>query len=271
MADLTAIKPCMLMYDIPERPPQGCRRLDNPSPRLRRIAIRLQLSVWVIPEGNIPYTHLDFMAANGATWDVARFDAENAESLISMGKKALKRDIDKAVDSLNRTVNTAARLLSEGELSAQEAEDRVSEARKRCDSVIADLTHAAQIFSISESDLPIESSYAAARVISTKMHERSRTYADAARRLAQEARASGNGGAAAIAAGALADDMPSNVLGDALIEATGDEDAAAPLLEAFAELPEAEPEDLQETDELQPVGPAAETVDWYARMQDDEY
>ncbi|HJZ56144.1 MAG TPA: hypothetical protein VKE74_14345, partial [Gemmataceae bacterium] len=81
----TNLRACLLIYDIPEH-----STVANPSGRLRRTAVRVNLFCWVIREGDIPYALLNTMATGGATWHVVKFDAGEAGKLIGMATEALK-------------------------------------------------------------------------------------------------------------------------------------------------------------------------------------
>src|SRR5438552_1177899 len=87
MSDASDLRACLLIYDIPER-----SAVANPSRFLRRLAVRVNLSCWVIPEGDVPYARLNEMATGGATWHVVRFDAAEAGKLVAMAAAAIRRE-----------------------------------------------------------------------------------------------------------------------------------------------------------------------------------
>src|SRR5262249_2769872 len=104
MSDATLnLQACLLIYDIPEN-----SAVANPSPRLRRMAVRVNLSCWVIREGDIPYALLNTMAEGGATWHVVQFDATEAGKLIGMATEALKRDLREALRRAGRSAERAS-------------------------------------------------------------------------------------------------------------------------------------------------------------------
>jgi len=81
-----------LSYDIPSE-----STIPNPSGRLRKIGVRTNLSVWIVPNEKIPYGLLDELTTAGARWDVVRFDASEAEHLALMATEALKREVAQAI------------------------------------------------------------------------------------------------------------------------------------------------------------------------------
>src|SRR5687767_14905134 len=115
----TSLQACLLIYDIPER-----SSVPNPSRRLRPIAVRVNLSCWVIREGDIPYALLHEMAAGGAMWHVVRFDASEGPKLVGMAVEAMKRDIRDAMQRANRSAEVAGRRM-------ETTQETPSEARRR--------------------------------------------------------------------------------------------------------------------------------------------
>jgi hypothetical protein len=87
------VVPCLLIYDIPQ-----ASGVANPSPSLRRRAVRINLSCWVILEADIPYSLLNEMHEGGATWHVVKFDVAERARLCQM-----------AIESIRKTVRDLAR------------------------------------------------------------------------------------------------------------------------------------------------------------------
>src|SRR5438105_3584365 len=57
-----ALSACLLVYDIPT-----AARVPNPSPRLRRLGVRINLSCRVVREGDVPYALLNSMREGGVS------------------------------------------------------------------------------------------------------------------------------------------------------------------------------------------------------------
>ena len=102
----TNLGACLLIYDIHQH-----SVVPYPSRRLRTVAVRVNLSCWVIREGDVPYALLHEMALGGATWHVVRFDAGEGPKLVGMAVEAIKRDIRDAMRRANRSAADAGRKL----------------------------------------------------------------------------------------------------------------------------------------------------------------
>lgn len=219
---------CLLIYDIPER-----SEVANPSGKLRRVAVRINLSCWVIREGDIPYYLLDEMRQGGATWHVVRFDAAEGGKIVGMAIAAMKKELKDAIDRARAALEAASQRVQDGRDSAAEFEQRVRANIRRHRQLIQDLTAAAQRFGIDAGAAGIGDAATAVACIQTAMVERARLYADAARRLRQTGTSLGAGmaaaaegdrpsGGAVLHAGVMADVMDENGV-----------DGAAALRDAF--------------------------------------
>lgn len=141
-----SLQASLLVYDIPEK-----SKLANPSGRLRSRGIRINLSCWVIPVGNEPWTLLDQLKRGGATWEMARFDAGDAGKLMAICINALKTDIKKAFESTARCV-TAAQEAATAAVDAKKATvkyaKRTGGAVRRLKSLLSDFEKVAAAFGI---------------------------------------------------------------------------------------------------------------------------
>jgi hypothetical protein len=187
----------LLQYDIPD-----AVDFPNPSPILRRIGFRSNLSVWVIPNHRIPWTLLNDMQAAGCIWHVVKFDTSEAKHLASMCAIALRQEIVDAVN-MARTSESAAM--------------RADLARAR--RLLADAREACKSFELNPDTFEFGNSHRALMSIGLAAKVRAKLYADAATEIAQLGDTVSQGMAAAIRAnevpvGIVADYMQDNCLDD---------------------------------------------------------
>lgn len=223
-----AIRASLLIYDIPQR-----SNLANPSPFLRRMAVRANLSCWIIPTHLIPYSYLNELADGGATWHVVQFDTNESEKLLKMARESIAREMRAALNRARKAAQDAAVAYEnpeEGETpTIANFEERVHRAVRRAEEVLRDLETAAGVFSIERSATPVAWAFEQATMIQTAAHERAKRYAEAAVTLRRIDPINGDG----LANAAEADELPAGILADALDEA-GASTEAAELRESFA-------------------------------------
>jgi len=216
------LQACLLIYDIPER-----STVRNPSNRLRWRAVRVNLSCWVIREGDIPYSLLNEMAAGGATWHVVRFDASEGVKLVRMAVEALKRDIRDAMRRANRSADAAGRRLDQTTDNPTEAKRRYAERARpiirRLNRLLADVQKAAERFGIDQTAISLADAHTSVRALQAGMLVRAKAYAEAV----EAVRALGD---EAMANAAAADLVPAGILADDIDERGGD---ASALRETF--------------------------------------
>lgn len=216
-----SLQACLLIYDIPER-----SSVKNPSDRLRSMAVRVNLSCWVIREGDIPYMLLNDMAKGGATWHIVRFDAGESEKLIGMAREALIRDIRDALRRADHSANSAAQPIEAGENTADNRAaliERVRPLVRRVNRLLADTRRVAERFGIDPASISIDDAAASVRALQAGMYARARVYADAAAKVREL-------GDDAMANAAAADLVPAGILADDIDDRGGD---ATALREAF--------------------------------------
>lgn len=217
------LQACLLIYDIPER-----STVPNPSRRLRTVAVRVNLSCWVIREGDIPFALLNEMAAGGATWHVVRFDAGEGVKLVGMAVEAIRRDIRDAMRRANKSAEAAGRKLDASAGSPVEAKrvyaERVRPVVRRLNRLLADVSKAAERFGIAPESISVGDALTAVNALQAGMLARARAYGAAV----EQVRALGD---AAMAAAAAADLVPMGVLADDIDDRGGD---ASALRDTFA-------------------------------------
>lgn len=217
---------CLLIYDIPENAPVG-----NPSDQLRRIAVRVNLSCWIIPESLIPYHLLNTMAAGGATWHVVRFDASEAEKLATMARDAIRRDIKQAISraraSIARTDNsTDAAMLEDSAEAERSYIRRTRNALNRARRLVKHLSAAASMFGIDKESINLADAFTSFEGITAGVQRKAKEYAELSALLRNVD--------PALAATAAADELPVCIMMDRLEDAGMDMSSGR---EMFAEEP----------------------------------
>jgi hypothetical protein len=203
---------CMLLYDIPTNAP-----VPNPSGRLRRIAVRVNLSCWVVPESRVPYHLLHDMAQGGASWHVVRFDTGEAGNLARMALDALRKEADAAVRRALRSEGRAADRAAEPEADPDAYLNLVRRAVRRAEGLLADL--AAGAASLGLGGLDTGNGLASLANLRSAAEARALLYAG----MREEAEKAGDARAAELAA---RDEVPGVVLADMLEERGVDVTAA---------------------------------------------
>lgn len=220
---MSGLRPCLLIYDIPQR-----SGVTNPSARLRRIAVRVNLSCWVIPESRIPYHLLSDMGNGGAVWQVVRFDDSEAGKLVKMAQAAMQRELDAAIARVRRSEGNAAEQMQGAEvdpaIAARNYQTRMRAALRRVERRAEDFRAAAGVFGI---DPNVINPLTAITAIKAGMEARAKAYVEAA----QTAREQGQEWAAQAA---QSDNLPVGVLADLVEENGGDVTA---LRDAFDNAP----------------------------------
>ena len=162
----------MLQYDIPVR--NGRDVYPNPSNQLRRRAIRTTKSVWVIPKSQIPYSMLNELSEAGGRWHCFRFDDRETDAILAMLAESLYDQVREAFDSLEDCIDRARN---------KEGTDRATHTRhaiERVETLLGDLTVAAEIFGLSQSHLPMQAMSGRIAAMTGATHARAREYARAA-------------------------------------------------------------------------------------------
>jgi hypothetical protein len=108
----TGLRLTMLMYDIPER-----SNVTNPSGRLRRIGMRINKSVWIVPTESVPQYLVNELITAGAAVITAPYDVEASKNLLVAAVAFANRELSEAV--------------SRAEASRQDAEDEFNRNGKR--------------------------------------------------------------------------------------------------------------------------------------------
>lgn len=230
-------RPVLFTYDIPD-----ASDYPNPSGVLRRYAVRLNLSCWLMDAGDIPNAMIGEMLDANCDPHTFRFDPADSKKLLTVAVAKLSREIDMAVRSAARSAQNAASQLATATattgMSAEDAharyEKRAAAVNARLDVLKGDLAAAAERLGINPEAIKLDRLALAGNELRDEMATRARAYLDAAR----AAEATGTDTGRAIAAAIRSDTMDPMVAADFLDENGGD---GSDLRAAFDTAPKPEP------------------------------
>lgn len=94
----------MFLYDIPDN-----LDVTNPSGYLRRLAVRINLSVWVMREDNVPHAYLAELTEEGVSWHLIPFAGVSADYVYGLCNLALNGECERIARSARRSILTAER------------------------------------------------------------------------------------------------------------------------------------------------------------------
>lgn len=181
---------CLLIYDIPET-----SEVENPSNEFRRIAVRVNLSCWVIPFDNIPWTILHNMNERGATTHIVKFDSSENEKLLTMCVSAIRADIRDTLERARLAMNRAGQSLLKPDPDANKEELRQSHLKyvkksksivKRLRGFLADMAIVSEQFGIGSTTIDLPQATQAIFSLQSVMHERAKMYVQSINRLQNE-------------------------------------------------------------------------------------
>lgn len=98
----------LLYYRIPAR-----LRIPNPSPRLCRRGVRVDGSVWVIEESQVPWALLDELNQAGAVADVVPFDPAARDTLRALCKLAIQEQAGQITERMGKALAKAKTMLDQ--------------------------------------------------------------------------------------------------------------------------------------------------------------
>jgi nucleotide-binding universal stress UspA family protein len=201
---------CMLFYDIPEG-----RRIKNPSRVLYPIAVRLQLSCWVIDDGDLPYHTLNRLREQGATWHVLEFSTRSAGKVAGLVAANLRQQIRETVARAQTAAARAARVLNQQDETPEERRDKFDAATRRIINNTARqlraFKSAAQKFGVEDSTISLSDAVLAANAVQHAMQARAKEFVKVTRTLRERA---GSFDPTGVITTAERDMMPPEILAD---------------------------------------------------------
>lgn len=97
-----SVRCSLLTYDIPEK-----SGVPNPSKQLRRRAVRVNLSCWVVPDDRMPHHLLESWDLTGVVYRVVPFDPAAADKLQQLARDAISETVRMLTDKLTKRVGKA--------------------------------------------------------------------------------------------------------------------------------------------------------------------
>jgi hypothetical protein len=141
------LRPWLFFYDIP-----AYRGIANPSVRLRRYAIRLNLSNWLVPENDIPYELISHLRSRGSNCHVIPFDHTRTENLVNTLITELGKYVSEATEEIEKANHNADRTFDTSEYNIEiRGKKYLAHAKlinKRIASLMGDMQAVAERFSI---------------------------------------------------------------------------------------------------------------------------
>lgn len=201
----------MLIYDIPDT-----AGFPNPSSRLRPIAIRVNLSCWIVPTHLIPWGLLHRMERAGCKWRTVKFDREEGDKLVGMAVDSIKGELNAAIARARKSARYAEMKYRRSKKAPEIAQGEYIKARnliqKRIRKLVKELRQVTTNFGIRET-LPFASTLDAVNAIHAEMAARARTYVEATSRIRY---ALGQNDPVALAA--ARDAIPAEIMADYLAD-----------------------------------------------------
>jgi hypothetical protein len=105
----------LLFYDIPQS-----LKVANPSAALRRCAVRVNLSCWVVPEERTPWDLIEELKSQNVDVQLIRFDENEAEKLRGMAREAMQRELARIKNGLEKSIDFAQHQLANAEFQVAE-------------------------------------------------------------------------------------------------------------------------------------------------------
>ncbi len=206
------MKTSLLMYDVPTS-----SEMNNPSNLLRRVALRINLSVWVVDSDRTPWTLLNEMTTAGVTWHLFPFAEEATENVLKVAADMLRKDLADISKRENEALVRADAQLAEA-LADNTAGDKTWDAArnkharhrestlKRTEKVVRDLETAAEMFGLDVGSFDFRKAHDRVKGIRSLNGARAASYAE----LAEAAKGT------AMEMAAKAGDVPAGILQDYL-------------------------------------------------------
>lgn len=173
------IRPVLFFYDIPTD-----SGFPNPSGYLRRFAVRINKSDWVMSESDVPHPLILEMLKVGATPRVVRFhDSENMK-LVRMAIESLREEIAEHLKRAADSQKKSDRQLEDSNDEPEKAHDyylkRSEDIKTRLGKLCEDMETVIGRFGILPTALKIDTLRTTSNAISNAMETRARAYMEAA-------------------------------------------------------------------------------------------
>ncbi len=178
------MKTDLLIYDVPTK-----SQIPNPSPRLRRVAIRINLSCWVLPTDRVPWNYLNELREEGVRWHLVPQSEEGSEKLTEMALDSLRQEIRSAVKRTEKSLDLSGEKFvsvkedpdcdgSDLERAKDKHDKHIKTTMKRINNLLKDIESAAKVFAIDPASLPLVEAKAKADALQMSAHRRAELFAD---------------------------------------------------------------------------------------------
>lgn len=180
---MSKLSASLVIYDIPDGAvtPEGTA-LANPSPELREVGIRVNLSCWIVPNHLVPYGLLNDLRLAGASYEVVKFDISEAPKLLDMATRALRNEIRQAVQRARASALAAAEKVNGYDDATKAAERYLRSCRniiKRTETLIKDYERSAEAFGIDPQAIELMHGYSGLNSIHCLAEARARLFVQA--------------------------------------------------------------------------------------------
>lgn len=196
----------MMFYDIPED-----ADIPNPSAEFRQYAFRINLSCWVIHEGDLPRAAhtLDNIRRVGGDWHTLPIADSGQNEVIGLAARYINREVTHHIRRADASYATADDVLEEAE--DREAAIRVYRSRagniaRRVNILLRDMRRLAGVWGISHSQLQLAAGVSSISRIQSRMYRRMAEYVRVTAELARTG--------SPMASAAQAGTVPNGVLAD---------------------------------------------------------
>lgn len=177
MKRATSAKFFQLKYDVPSG--QG---IASPCPRLYPIAIRDNLSCWIIAEEYIPWQYLNELSEQGVDWRLNKLDPSEGPALVQQAIDALDREVRESLERAEQSRVDAERILTAEtpnvtpEKRRKTYLSRIDAIQKRVNELLVNLEKSATTFGIDLRRIRKDVATQQVAAIANTMRERARTF-----------------------------------------------------------------------------------------------
>lgn len=197
----------MMFYDIPKD-----ADIPNPSAEFRQFAFRINLSCWIIHEGDLPRAAhtLDRIRRVGGDWHTLPVAESGEDKIVGLAAKYINHEITHHLRRAEASLGTSNMQLEEGE--DREAAIRVYRSRagsiaRRVNILLRDMRRLAGVWQLSHSQLQLAKGVSTIAGIQSRMYRRMAEYVRVTEELART-------GHTAMASAAQAGQVPNGILAD---------------------------------------------------------
>lgn len=175
----------MMFYDIPEE-----ADIPNPSAEFRQFAFRINLSCWVIQEGDLSRAAhtLDSIRRVGGDWHTLPIADSGSEEVIGLAAKYISSEVSETLARANVSAGRIMHRLNaadDREAAIRVFRSRMGQIGKRCNLLLRDMRYLATRWGISYSQVGLVSSLSTVATLQAAMMRRAAEYVRVTNELAK--------------------------------------------------------------------------------------